>query len=187
VAQVSLSFLLLIGAGLFVRTVANLLAVAPGFKTDHVVTFGVDIERSGYKGDRGPCALRATSGGVVHDSRGHQERGAFNALLAGGGWGMGFTIEGFTPPKATARGSLCNAVSPGFFATMGIPVLEGREFDARDARPAGQPDPDGWPYRVAVVNERFAEKYFEGKSPSAGTSASGKTRAPPCPSRSWAW
>jgi predicted permease len=165
VAQVSLSFLLLIGAGLFVRTVGNLLAVDPGFKTDHVVTFGVDIERSGYKGDRGRALFAqlleamATTPGVTKSA------GVFQPLLAGGGWGMGFTIEGFTPPKGDGAGSLCNAVSPGFFATMGIPVLEGREFDARDARPAGQPDPDGWPYRVAVVNERFAEKYFEGKSP----------------------
>ena len=88
---------------------------------------------------------------------------AFQSLLTGGGWGMGFTIEGYQPRPGEDAGSMCNAVSPGFFRTLGIPLLAGREFTERDARVV--PLPEGWPYRVAVVNESFVERYFKGANP----------------------
>jgi len=163
VAQVALSFLLLIGAGLFVRTVGNLLAVDPGFRTERMLSFSVDIARSGYKGDRGRAMLGQLLETVSATPGVTRVAAAFNGLIEGGGWGMGFTIEGYEPPKGEGAGSLCNAVSPGYFAALGIPVLEGREFDQRDVRPT--PEPKGWPYRVAVVNEKFAQSYFKGQSP----------------------
>jgi predicted permease len=76
---------------------------------------------------------------------------------------MGFTIEGYQPPPDEVAGSLCNAVSPGFFRAMGIPLLAGREFDARDELVG--PPPEGWPYRVAVVNQTFASRFFKGANP----------------------
>jgi predicted permease len=58
---------------------------------------------------------------------------------------------------------MCNAVSPNFFGTMGMRLLAGREFDARDDRAPKKAD--GWPYRAAVVNETFVKRYFKGANP----------------------
>ena len=98
-------------------------------------------------------ALRSTPG-VVSASY------AFFGMLEGGGWGMGFTVEGYQPPAGDSAGAMCNGVSPGFFKEMGVPLVAGREFDARDD--AVQPPPEGWPYRVAVVNQTFVKRYFKG-------------------------
>lgn len=61
-------------------------------------------------------------------------------MLSGGGWGMGFTVEGYEPKPGEGAGSRCNAVSPSFFATLGIPLLAGRDFDERDGRSARRAD-----------------------------------------------
>ena len=87
---------------------------------------------------------------------------AFQTLLNGGGWGMGFTVEGYKPPPGEGAGSMANAVSPGFFKAMGMRILAGREFDERDVNGFNA---DGWPYRVAVVNETFVQRYFGGANP----------------------
>ncbi len=159
VAQVALSFLLLIGAGLFIRSLNNLLAVDPGFRTSRVLTFSFDLERNGYQGERSRTfaktlhdALRNTPG-VVSASY------AFFGLLEGGGWGMGLTVEGYQPPPGDGAGAMCNGISPGFFREMGVPLVAGREFDERDT--AVTPAPEGWPYRVAIVNQTFVKRYFK--------------------------
>jgi predicted permease len=86
---------------------------------------------------------------------------AFQTLLNGGGWGMGFTVEGYKPPPGESAGSMANAVSPGFFKTMGMSIIAGRAIDERDT----QGFKEGWAYRVAVVNETFAKRYFAGVDP----------------------
>jgi putative ABC transport system permease protein len=163
VTQVALSFLLLIGAGLFLRTLRNLMDVEPGFRTVRMLTFSVDLEKSGYDGERGKAFFDQVLSRVSRLPGVSGAGSALFGLLGGGGWGMGFTVEGFEPKPGEDAGSMCNGVSPGFFAAMGIPVLAGREFDERDAiatLPA-----EGWPYRSAVVNETFARRYFAGRSP----------------------
>lgn len=163
VAQVALSFILLIGAGLFVRSLQNLLAVDPGFRTTRMLTFSFDLSRSGYDVDRSHAFAKVFLERISATPGVSAAAYTFQSLLGGGGWGMGFTIEGYHPRPGDAAGSMCNAVSPGYFKAMGIPLLAGREFDARDDRVV--PQPDGWPYRVAVVNETFAQRYFKGASP----------------------
>ncbi len=163
VAQVALSFLLLIGAGLFVRSLNNLLDVDTGFQTSHVLSFTVDLPGSGYD------PVRAHDFAISMQNHMSQIPGVVSAaytfvgVLEGGGWGMGLTIEGHKPPAGQSAGAMCNAVSPGFFRAMGVPVLLGREFDSRDDRE--MPRPEGWPYRAAVVNETFVKRYFNGVSP----------------------
>ncbi len=163
VAQVSLSILLLSGAGLFLRTLKNLLEVDPGFRPARVVTFSVGLPEAGYAGDRGRALLRRLVDALDATPGVSSAGAAFVGLMGGGGWGMGLTIEGYHPEGGGSPASLCNAVTPGFFATLGIPIVEGREFDWADDR--SKAAPTGWAYSRAVVNETFARRYFEGKDP----------------------
>lgn len=162
-AQVALSFLLLVAAGLFVRSLQNLLAVDPGFRTGQVLTFSVDPSRAGYDAERSREFARQLLEAATRAPGVQSAAYAFVSLLEGGAWGMGFTIEGYQPPSGERAGSLANAVSPGFFSAMGVPLLAGREFDERDGPVV--PAPQGWPYRVAVVNETFVRRYFKDVSP----------------------
>jgi len=77
---------------------------------------------------------------------------------------MGFTLEGEQPKPGRSFDALCNAVTPDFFTTLGVPIVAGRAFTVRDANapPAGTP---GWPYREAVVNEEFVKQYYGGRNP----------------------
>jgi predicted permease len=87
----------------------------------------------------------------------------FLPVLEGAEWGMDFTVEGYQPPPGQSAGSACNAIGPGFFKAMGVPLLAGREFTERDDRIV--PAPEGWPYRHAIVNETFAKRYLKGVNP----------------------
>ena len=161
VVQVALSFVLLVGAGLFVRSVNNLLAVDPGFRTDRMLSFDFHLEASGYDAERARIFAKTFQDRLSRTPGVSSVGYAFQALLGGGGWGMGFTVEGYKPPPGESAGSMANAVSPGFFKTMGMRMIAGREFDHRDDRGFAQ----GWPYTVAVVNETFAKRYFGGANP----------------------
>ena len=163
VTQVALSFTLLVGAGLFLKSLHNLLSVDPGFRTDRMLTFSFDLGRGGYDAARARAFARTFHARVSALPGVSSAAYAFVSLLGGGGWGMGLTVEGYVPPPGESASSLLNAVSPGFFRTLGIPLIAGREFHDRDD--AVTPAPDGWPYRQAVVNETFAKRYFGGASP----------------------
>jgi len=163
IAQVALSSVLLIAAGLFVRSLDNLLAVDPGFHTERVVSFGFDLAGNGYDAARARTFVEALQPRLAAVPGVDSAAYSFVPLLGGGGWGMGFTIEGKTPGPGESFASMCNAVSPGYFETLGIPLLAGREFDERDGPVV--PAPEGWPYRAAVVNQTFAERYFDGENP----------------------
>ena len=76
---------------------------------------------------------------------------------------MGFTVEGFVPKPGDGAGLMVNAVSPGYFEVMGIPLVAGRGFTDRDD--ASIALAKGWPYTRAVVNETFVKRYFKGANP----------------------
>jgi predicted permease len=164
VVQVALSFALLIGAGLFVRSLRNLLEVDPGFQTARMLSFDFDLSRSGYTPERANVFMKDLQERLPRTPGVSAVAYSFQPLLAGSRWGMGFTIEGRPPKPGQDSGSLVNGVSPGFFKAMGIPVLAGREFDVRDDRLSPYPE-QGWPYRVAIVNQTFAKRYFGGRNP----------------------
>ena len=163
VAQVTLSFLLLSAAGLFVRSLHNLQAVDPGFVTSGVLTFSVNPARAGHDAERARAFARDLLAAVDRVPGVTASAYAFMSLLDGGGWGMPFTVEGHRPAPGERAGSMVNAVSPGYFKAMGIAILAGREFDERDGPVS--PQPDGWPYRAAVVNQTFVDRYFAGANP----------------------
>jgi predicted permease len=155
-SQVALSFLLLFGAGLFVRSLQNLKSTDSGFDDlDNLITFQLSPALNGYETPQ-----------VVHF---YQELlqnlralpGVKSAALAsvpvlhGWEWDSSLTVEGHQAKDGEDMQGFMNSLSPGYFETMGIPVLEGRDFDRRDIKEES---------RVAIVNRRFARHYFGERS-----------------------
>jgi predicted permease len=150
-----------VGAGLFVRTLQNLRSQGPGFETTNLVSFQANPSRSGYDEPRGRRLLlhlleklRALPD-VQHASIASQ------LFLAGGSWSQRMTIESdhrFT----TDRQVHIAAVSPGFFTTLGAPLLAGRDFGEHDVRVEGAKEPK---FRSVIINERMARHYFNGRNP----------------------
>lgn len=153
VTQVALSLVLLVGAGLMVRTLRNLTAQQFGFRMDGMIVARVN---AGF-GDYAPEKLAAIYGEI--DRRMREIPGVRNAALAlyspmsGNNWQMYATIE--TRPEQRINPSW-NRVSTSFFDTVGAHILRGRGFDQHDT-------PNST--RVAVVNEAFADAYFPNEDP----------------------
>jgi len=163
VSQVALSLLLLVGAGLFIRSFQRMMSADLGFRTEQIVTFGADPTPIGYRGHRVKqyamdllARVRATPGvasaGVARVS-----------LLAGGAWYESLAVEGRPIRADDGVDSRVNAVTPGYFDTMRVPLRMGRDFrdtDFRVAVPGEKVDESDQGYRVAVVSESFARKFL---------------------------
>jgi predicted permease len=154
-AQVALSFLLLFGAGLFVRSLQNLQGTDTGIQLDNLVTFQLSPALSGYDDERTltfyqQLLERLNSAPGVKSAAIAQV-----ALLAGSEWDSSMAVEGYTFKDGEDQQMFMNALSPGYFATMNIPFLEGRDFTRMDAKRDAT---------VAIVNRKFAEQFYPGKS-----------------------
>ncbi|HEX3748575.1 MAG TPA: ABC transporter permease [Bryobacteraceae bacterium] len=151
--QVALSLLLLVGAGLFVRTLQNLLNVNPGFRREGVLVVRLDGAREGYRDAR----LREFYEGLL--SRVRRVPGAVSASIVGytplSGWLWTEAACAKGEPLPHDDNTIFVAAGPDYFRTMGIPLLAGREFTAADRG-------DG---RVAIVTRAFAERNFAGRNP----------------------
>jgi putative ABC transport system permease protein len=149
--QVGLSLLLLVGAGLFTRTLRNLKSLNVGFATDHLVTFTIDPSLAGYPPSQNAVVnarvLRAlaTLPGV------RSVAGTNDSELADNGESGNITIAGYAAKEDEDMDVEKPSVSPGYFSSMEMPLLAGREFS--DADGAGT-------QKVAVVNESFARHFF---------------------------
>ena len=155
-AQVALSFLLLFGAGLFVRSLQNLKSVDTGFKDlDNLVTFQVSPALSGYS-DARTVHFYDELLENIRAIPGVKSAGlASVALLHGDEWDSTTSVEGYKDKDGEDMQAFMNSISPGYFQTMGIPLKEGRDFDRRDMTENSH---------VAIVNERFARHFFGDKS-----------------------
>ncbi|HTX34631.1 MAG TPA: ABC transporter permease [Bryobacteraceae bacterium] len=164
VAQVAFSFLLLAGAGLFVKTLVNLKDTRMGFADiDNLISFQLDPALNGYSTPRILQFYRR----VLEETRalpGVKDASyAAEAVLAGDEWDSTMGVEGHQAKDGEDMQAFMNAVSPGYFATMGVPLIEGRDFDARDTG-TGTGNGDG-SFKVAVVNRAFATHFFGNRSP----------------------
>jgi len=152
VAQLALSVVVVFAAMLLGRTLMNLTQVDPGFAVDRLVTASLDPIESGYDGEAMPALGRrlveaATSvPGVVSAAVSRC------GLIAGCSSSGGYRIEGVDDEASLYQ----NWVSPTYFATAGIPLVAGREFDDRD-RTNGP--------AVAIINESIARRWFHGRTP----------------------
>ena len=179
VVQVALSLLLVIGAGLFVRSLDQLRNIQAGFRTEHTLIAMVDPGRNGYKGQRLRDFYQRLLGDVERMPGVRSASLARITPLGGSRWNNFITAEGYryqpTNGKDFDRAKVIdmNAVGPRFFETMGIPLVSGREFRDEDS-PAVSPDPPAVPRtgpapelpgpRFAIVNETFARRFFDGRS-----------------------
>jgi predicted permease len=154
-AQVALSFLLLFGAGLFVRSLQNLKTADTGVALDNLVTFQVSPALNGYQPER----TRQFYARLLERMR--AAPGVTSAalvavpILSGDEWDSSMSVEGHRAAEGEDMQAFMNAISPGYFATMKIPMIEGRDFQAQDIKEEAA---------VAIVNRRFAEHFFKGRS-----------------------
>jgi predicted permease len=151
--QMALALLLLIGASLFSRTLANLKNSGPGFSTEHLLAFTINPSLNGYVDDRAKDFFRR----LADDLRtvpGVSSVGLSTMpLLQGYGWSNPIIAEGYSADLGQEQTPICDMISPNLFATLGVRVLAGRDFTVLDTRP------------VAIINETLARKYFAGRNP----------------------
>ena len=159
-AQVALSFLLLFGAGLFVRSLQNLKTTETGVTLENLVTFQLSPALSGYDNDRSNLLYRELQDRLRAAPGVRSAALATVPILSGDEWDSSMAVEGHQAKDGEDMQAFMNAVSPGYFETMKIPILEGRDFRISDAKDIGPEDRSG----VAIVNRRFAEHFFPGKS-----------------------
>ena len=151
-AQVTLSLLLLIGAGLFIRSLKNLKDLDPGFQTNNLVEFSIDPTRNGYKPERSLDFYRQLRENL--DAIPGVEAAGFAVMpvLSGNEWDNSIAIEGFSHSPTDMPDPHMQFISPDYFRTMNIPILAGRDFRMSDGRDAP---------KVCIVNEKFAKRYFK--------------------------
>lgn len=156
VAQICISLLLLTGAVLFTRSLVNLARSNPGFRADRLVTFTIDPSLSGYPLDHRLTLFRELEQKLA--SFPGVESSAQAALVPLGGWGWGNGIKAPGTRNAGREYAYCaeNSVSPGYFRTIGVPLLAGREFTPNDRAAAS---------KVAILNQSFARFVFEDSNP----------------------
>jgi predicted permease len=165
-AQVAFSFLLLAGAGLFVRTLANLRDARSGFRDmENLITFQVDPSLNGYSTER----LQAFYKQALEEIRSTPGVQSVSCVvvpvLQGWEWDSTMSVEGHRVADGEDIQAFMNAVSPGYFQTMGVPLLEGRDFDRRDEGIRAKGAEDFGMFRTAVVNRKFAAHFFGNRSP----------------------
>lgn len=167
-AQIAFTLILVVVAGLFIQTLHGLLAKGPGFETSSLISFGIRPALNGYSGAEATQLIRRISEGLRNSGSTQASSIASVQLLLGGAWNNSLTIqsgERFT----TDREVQINAVTPGFFDTLGTRIIAGRDFnehDSLDVALVNQSLPvskNG--KRVVIVNEAFVKRYFGGRNP----------------------
>jgi predicted permease len=156
IAQVALSLLLLIGAGLFIQSLKNLRELNPGFETANLMTLQVEPTLNGAKVLQVRTYYRRLLDGLRALPGTANASLAVMSLLDNNEWDSWVTIEGYTARSDERPDPHMQFTSPGFFRTMKIPILRGRDFTDKDEFNAP---------KVAIVNEKFAKKYFKNDNP----------------------
>jgi len=154
--QIAMSMALLVPAGLFAKSLFNVSRVDLGLKADHMVLFSLAPEMNSYNTERTRqlferiedefAAVPGVTGVVM----------TMVPVLAGDNWGNSLAVEGFEAGPDTNTSASFNGVGPGYFRTMGIPLMAGREFTRADA--FGAP-------KVGIVNQALARKFNLGDNP----------------------
>ena len=154
--QVALSLLLLIGAGLFIRSLQNLKALDPGFRTENLLQFSVIPVLNGYSQQNAKLFYRQLYDNMNAVPGVKSSSLAVVQVLSGDEWDSTITIEGYASKPGEDMSPWDNYIFPGYFSTLSIPILAGRDFTVKD---------DAKSPKVAIVNEKFAKHYFGAQNP----------------------
>jgi len=151
--QIALALLLLIGASLFLRTLANLETTGPGFSTEHLVTFRLDPSLNGYGDERTKDFFRRLTEELQTLPAVSSVGLSTMPFLQGYGWSNPVIAEGYVTDPGQEQPATVDEISPNLFKTLEVPILAGRDFTPFETRP------------VALINESFARKYFADRNP----------------------
>jgi predicted permease len=158
VMEVALTLVLLIGAGLMLRSFSSLQRVDPGFRADNLLTMELSMPLGRFNESEQQAAnFYREVINRISTLPGVESVGATWILpLSGQGAGTGFEIEGYTPAPNERTNTAFSSITPRYFETMGIPLVRGRQFvDSDTAESQG----------VAIINEAFARRYFASQDP----------------------
>jgi predicted permease len=150
IAQIAVCVLLLISAGLFLKSLRNVLQVDLGIRTKNMIVFSVAPELNKYSQERSRAFFEQLEQRLAAIPGANAVAISMVPLIAGDNWGQNVSVDGFEAGPDADTHSFYNEVGPGFFKTLAIPMIAGREFTLADA--ANAP-------KVAVVNEAFVRKY----------------------------
>ena len=158
VAEIALSLILLVGAGLMLRSFHRLVSVNPGFETQHILTMDMFTSPAKYSDDRKRAQYFGHMLNEIRTVAGVREAGSVHFLpLQERVSGSCFAPAGEPPPNpSTAPGAEFLVISPGYFQAMGTPLARGRHFDGRDF--FGAPS-------AIMVNQAFVKRFFPDRDP----------------------
>ncbi|HEY7287892.1 MAG TPA: ABC transporter permease, partial [Vicinamibacterales bacterium] len=154
-AQVALSFLLLFGAGLFVRSLQNLKTTETGVALNNLITFQLAPSLSGYDNERATAFYKQVLERISSAAGVQSAAVAAVPILAGDEWDSSMSVEGHQAKDGEDMQAFMNSLSPGYFTTMNIPMLEGRDFRRGEEKENAS---------VAIVNRQFAQHFFPDRS-----------------------
>ncbi len=155
-AQVALSLLLLVGAGLFARSLYTLFATNPGIDTSRLLAFAIDPSLHKYSAKRARRLFMDLQDKLQHLPGAASASGASSAVISDDNWQNTVHVEGYRPAEGEDMNPGFNQVLPGFFQTMANRIIAGRDFTKRDI--AGAP-------KVVIVNETFVKRFYPRESP----------------------
>ena len=148
-AQISLSMALLVAAGLFIKSLANITRIELGLRSERIVTFQLSPVLNGYQAEQSKNLFQQVEDEMSAIPGVSSVTTAMVPILGGSSWGTDVAVEGFETGPDIDSNSQLNAVGPGYFKTLENPLLGGREFTRSDT--LNSP-------KVAIVNEAFARK-----------------------------
>jgi predicted permease len=149
-SQIALSMALLVTAGLFLRSLANISRVELGLRTQNIITFGVSPQLNGYDAERSRIFFERLEEELAAVPGVTAVAAARVAVLAGNTWNNDVNVEGFERAPGTNASASMNWISTGYFSTLDIPLIAGRGFTTADSR-GNAP--------VVIVNEAFARRF----------------------------
>jgi predicted permease len=158
VAEVALSLMLLVGAGLLVRSFVRLQSVSPGFNPDHVISMRLGASGRQFQDREAAVEYYRQLADKISSVPGVKVRGAISSLpfTSSVGWGS-INVEGFTPQPGQELQVDLRAATPDYFRTMEIPLVKGRHFSDFDTMPNAEP--------VVAVDEKFAQRFWPNENP----------------------
>ena len=156
IAQVAISLILLVAAGMFVRSLAKLSEVNLGYARENLLLFRVDAAAAGLKGPQAQLLYQSLQDNLASIPGIQSVSASSNGLFLHSESGDPISVEGYTPRQDERLNSRMDHVAPHYFSTVGIPILMGREIGPQDS---------GNGPRVAVINQAFAQHFFPNTNP----------------------